>query len=246
MKVLGRNPARIIPAWRDFVDEQVAAGSGMRGIGEPIWSGRSSAEIDECQRHEALLNLAFAGSPAWSLLCPYDSGALDPDILEAACHSHPHLTRRGSRGSNPSCDQQGPTASPFEGHLPAPPADLASMSFGRAQLGEVRGLVAQQAIEAGLRADRMADLITAASELASNSILHGGGRGTMRVWRAADALFVEVVDRGFIESPLVGRIRPTLTQEHGRGLWLVNHLCDLAQIRSEREETAVRVQIALA
>lgn len=48
---VGRNPARIIPAWRDFVDAN--EGRRLRGIGEPIWQGRSSAELVECQRHES-------------------------------------------------------------------------------------------------------------------------------------------------------------------------------------------------
>src|SRR6266545_52946 len=58
MADVGRNPARIIPAWRAFVD--LHGGSRrLRGIGEPIWDGRSRAELAECQRHEALLNVAF-------------------------------------------------------------------------------------------------------------------------------------------------------------------------------------------
>ncbi|HEX5574736.1 MAG TPA: MEDS domain-containing protein, partial [Gemmatimonadales bacterium] len=58
MRALGRNPARIIPAWAEFVDENRDA-SHLRGIGEPIWPGRSAAEVVECQHHEALLNTAF-------------------------------------------------------------------------------------------------------------------------------------------------------------------------------------------
>jgi hypothetical protein len=41
MEELGRNPARIIAAWRDFVGEHYREGSGVRGIGEPI----SAAEL---------------------------------------------------------------------------------------------------------------------------------------------------------------------------------------------------------
>ena len=37
-----------------------APGAALRGIGEPIWAERSAAELVECQRHESLLNLAFA------------------------------------------------------------------------------------------------------------------------------------------------------------------------------------------
>ena len=61
MEVIGRNPARIIPAWRRFVaDHATEDGGGMRGIGEPIWAERALDELAECQLHEWLLNLAFA------------------------------------------------------------------------------------------------------------------------------------------------------------------------------------------
>jgi hypothetical protein len=62
MATVGRNPARIIPAWQEFVERHRtrAVGARMRGFGEPIWAGRSAAEAAECRQHEALLNLAFA------------------------------------------------------------------------------------------------------------------------------------------------------------------------------------------
>jgi hypothetical protein len=45
MEVVGRNPARIIPAWGRFVADE--GGGRMRGIGEPIWAGRAPDEMDE-------------------------------------------------------------------------------------------------------------------------------------------------------------------------------------------------------
>jgi len=62
MADVGTNPAWIIPAWTDFVSQYGAR--PLRGIGEPIWAERSPAELVECQRHESLLNVAFAGAPA--------------------------------------------------------------------------------------------------------------------------------------------------------------------------------------
>src|SRR5438045_7790277 len=41
------NPARIIPAWRRFLAEHGTAGRPPRGIGEPIWRGRTDAELVE-------------------------------------------------------------------------------------------------------------------------------------------------------------------------------------------------------
>jgi hypothetical protein len=60
MAEVGSNPVRIIPVWQEFVDEHAESGVRLRGIGEPIWAERSPEELVECERHEALLNLAFA------------------------------------------------------------------------------------------------------------------------------------------------------------------------------------------
>src|SRR3954453_21121119 len=59
MADVGHNPARIIPAWTEFVAAHTAPGVTLRGIGEPIFPERSADELVECQQHEALLNLAF-------------------------------------------------------------------------------------------------------------------------------------------------------------------------------------------
>ena len=70
--------------------------AGQRSaIGEPIWPGRSPAELLECQHHEALLNLAFDPGQAWHLLCPYDLDGLDDEVIEAARLSHPLIVGSG-------------------------------------------------------------------------------------------------------------------------------------------------------
>src|SRR5215471_18033054 len=62
MAEMGRNPARIIPEIRDFIDAH--PGKRVRYVGEPVWPGRSAAEMCEVARHEALINLAFTGMAA--------------------------------------------------------------------------------------------------------------------------------------------------------------------------------------
>jgi hypothetical protein len=61
MAVLGRNPARIIPAVRRFTDSRYP--HRTRFVGEPVWAGRSAAETAEATRHEALINAALAPCP---------------------------------------------------------------------------------------------------------------------------------------------------------------------------------------
>ncbi|HYG97414.1 MAG TPA: anti-sigma factor RsbA family regulatory protein [Solirubrobacterales bacterium] len=238
MREVGRNPASIIPLWREFVDEN--GGRSVRGIGEPVWAERGPAELDECHRHEALLNVAFAPQPAWHLLCPYDAGSLEDEVLERVALSHRLVNHDGwveesdRFEAEPDC---------FAGELPPPAAAPETLSFGLTELGEVRRRVAAVAAEVGLDPRGIADLVTATSELAANSVMHGGGAGTLRLWCEGENLLAEVEDRGRIEEPLVGRLRPGISQEGGRGLWLANQLCDLVQIRSGAAGTTVRLHV---
>lgn len=244
MEAVGRNPARIVPVWQEFLDGALDA-SPLLGIGEPAWPGRSEAELDECRRHEALLNVAFGGGRAWTLLCPYDSAALDDDVLAAARGTHAEIVRDGGPAEVVAPEGRQPGCSPFEGTLPDPPADSRALRFSRDGLGGVRELVSREAAEARLSGGRATDLVLAVSELAANSVSHGGGSGTLRVWREPDALCAGVRDAGRIEEPLVGRRRPLLAQEGGRGLWIANQLCDLVQVRSGEQGTEVRLRMAL-
>src|ERR1700750_618518 len=45
MAQVGATPARITPAWRDFVTSRSAPGTRLRGIGEPIWAERTPDEL---------------------------------------------------------------------------------------------------------------------------------------------------------------------------------------------------------
>jgi len=239
MESLGRNPARIIPFMQDFLDEH--GGVPARAVSEPLWPGRAPAEVEECQRHDSLLNAAFAAAPEWSLLCPYDASALDDEVLEAVSRSHGAVSHDGV--SEPSADYE-LAADHFAGELPDRPPGIAGFPFERPDLAEVRRRVEEAAESVGVPSLDVAAVVVAASELAANSVAHGGGAGMLRIWTEPGALLIEIQDGGWIVDPLVGRLRPTMTQEGGRGLWMANQLCDLVQIRSGEDGTVVRLQAA--
>jgi anti-sigma regulatory factor (Ser/Thr protein kinase) len=240
MEQVGRNPARVIPTWREYVTAH-PPGRSVRGIGEPVWAGRSPAELVETQHHEALLNVAFADTPTLSLLCPYDVDALDPAVIDDARRTHPTVRQRDCTGPSSSYLQLPARAKPLSGPLPEPDRAPSVLAFGRDGLCEVRELVARLAREAGLDRRRAADLVLAADEVAANSIRHGGGGGTLRVWDDGRALVCEVHDAGTVRDAMVGRERPRLLAPTGRGLWLANQLCDLVQLRSSPAGTTVRL-----
>jgi anti-sigma regulatory factor (Ser/Thr protein kinase) len=110
-------------------------------------------------------------------------------------------------------------------------------------LGEVRHLVARGAESAGIRPNRVEDLVLSVSEVAANSIRHGGGRGWLRTWETDGSFVCEVRDRGIVTDPLVGRTTPRHDAAKGRGLWLANQLCDLVQLRSSVHGTEVRLHM---
>jgi anti-sigma regulatory factor (Ser/Thr protein kinase) len=242
MAEVGRNPARIIPAWRQFVDEH--PGRGVRGVGEPIWAGRSADELDECERHEALLNLALAEARMW-LACPYDVLTLPPSVIEEAARTHPMVWQDGRHRETSRYLGLEDVARPFDRALSEPLGEVSELAFGMEELADVRAFVGSGARAAGIGRRRTHDLVLAVSEVATNSLLHGGGRGVLRVWRHGGSLACEVRDRGRFDRPLAGRERPVPEQRSGFGLWLANQLCDLVQIRSVESGSVVRLLMSL-
>jgi anti-sigma regulatory factor (Ser/Thr protein kinase) len=244
MAEAGRNPARIISAWSDYAADHLAEARPLRGIGEPIWAGRSPDELLECEHHESLLNLAFGDADGFRLLCPYDTSALPPKVIAEARRNHP-LVLEGNALQDCGAYRRPATAAPAGKSLPPPRAPSLELVFRKATLRTVRRFVSEHAASAGLRGDRADDLVVAVNEAATNSVRYGGGEGLVRLWRDGDAVVCEVRDRGRIDEPLVGRFRPARGADGGHGLWMANQLCDLVQLRSRRNGTVVRLHMLL-
>jgi anti-sigma regulatory factor (Ser/Thr protein kinase) len=240
MAGVGANPARIIPAWQDFVNRHQGA-TRLRGIGEPIWKERTPDELIECQRHESLLNVAFGRGRPWSLLCPYDTEKLDAAVIDEARRSHEFVTDGTLVQISDVFRGLDASGAPFDAPLPERGTALGRIQFGATDLASVRNLVANHADAAGLGAMPAAELVIAVNEVATNSIHHGGGRGTLRIWLEDSAVICEIRDHGHFDKALVDRERPAETVAAPRGLWLANQLCDLVQIRSQPDGTLVRL-----
>ena len=247
MEVVGRNPARIIPAWGRFVADHSngAAHGPMRGIGEPIWAERKPDELVECQLHESLINLAFSTSDSFRLVCPYDTTALPDEVLAEARRSHPIVSGTGE--PEPCGDYCGleNVAALFHEDLAEPPPDAEELRVTLDGLRDARGLVRRNAEEAGL-GERADDFVLAVNEVLSNSLYHAHDAGVLRIWPESDGLVCEVRDSGWISQPLVGREEPAAGQVGGQGIWLVNLVCDLVQVRSSEQGSTVRMKMTHA
>ena len=238
MGELGRNPARIIPAWQKFLDAH--AGRPVRGIGEPIWPGRRPEELLECQLHEALLNVAVDPEIPFWLICPYDAETARLRRRRGGAPQSPgdrggrvllgQLALRRSRAHRLDVQRRplpSPIGVPITDHLHRRQRRAAGVLPPPRAVR--RGTTGGQGLPAG-RGDPPAGPQQPSPR---------GAEGTIRIWNAPDAYICEVSDETVVEDLLHGRRIP-LGDDHD-GLWRANQLCDLVQMRSTPSGTTVRV-----
>ncbi|GGZ48012.1 sensor histidine kinase [Streptomyces subrutilus] len=238
----GPNPGRHIAAWTAWMTERGEGDRPVRGIGETAWrQARSAAHLSELRHHEWLLNRAFARSPAWSMLCPYDAADEDQDALRSLSRCHPLIRRDGQQERNDGFL----TADTYPFEALADPCDpYQELSFTDGDLSAIRSKVSQCASDAGITREQLSRLAVAVTEIATNSIRHGGGHGTLRTWTQAATFLCEFRDGGYIPDVMAGRTRPAPDQLGGRGLWLAHQLCDLVEIRSAPDQgTTIRLHM---
>jgi anti-sigma regulatory factor (Ser/Thr protein kinase) len=238
MACLGRNPGRIIGAMADFASRH--AGRLLRFVSEPFWGGRTDAENVEAARHEALVELALAGHDA-AILCLYDAGRLGDRVMACAEATHPVLIADGRPRASARYAGRGILPEYCDLPLPPPPDGAVPLAYD-SDLRTVRTHVSRCAAEAGLADDRVTDLVLAVSEVAANTLRHTSGGGMLRIWHTDQEVVCQITDSGQIDDPLAGRRRPA-SDAHGQGLWVVNQVCDLVELRSGKEGTTIRMHI---
>jgi anti-sigma regulatory factor (Ser/Thr protein kinase) len=239
MTQTGRNPARLIPELYEFVEEH--HGQRVRYVGESIWPGRSDAELCEATRHEALLNLAFA-TAAVSIMCPYDVRGLTADVVGGVQRTHPAILQNGRTQAASGYADRGVVPAECDDPLPAPPASAQTLGY-ETSLRQARDLVASHGAALGMAAERITNLVIAAGEITANTLRHTGGGGRLWVWHTGEEILCQVQDQGWITDPLAGRQRRS-PEDSGHGLWVVNQVCDLVEIRtSQATGTIIRLHM---
>jgi anti-sigma regulatory factor (Ser/Thr protein kinase) len=219
------------------------AGPPLRYVSEPFWAGRSDAERAEAARHEALVESALAGAAA-TVLCVYDSGGLDPDAVACAERMHPVVIAGGEPRASTRYAGDGVLPPQCDRPLAPPPPGATRLSY-RDDLRAVRDTVTACAAAAGLAPGRATDLTLAVSEVAANTLRHTQGRGTLLIWTEGDEIVCQVNDSGQIADPLAGRGRAAAESFRHGGLWVVNQVCDLVELRSGPEGTTVRMHVRI-
>ena len=105
----------------------------------------------------------------------------------------------------------------------------------------MRDFTADRARRAGVDPDRLPDLVLAVNELATNSLRHGGGRGVLRIWEQDGTSAARSTTAGGSTIRSRAASAPDHLADNGRGLWIVNHLCDLVQVRPGVVRMHVRI-----
>ncbi|MGX1809412.1 anti-sigma factor RsbA family regulatory protein [Nocardia sp. NPDC055321] len=242
MTIEGRNPGRIIPGvLRAFTDAHPA--DRVRIIGEPVWAERSEAEYPACALHEALVNSAFAGRAA-TILCPYDLSTLPAHMVADAYATHPTLIDETGESVSTTYDPDHIVAI-YNQPLADPPATATTYAFDASTLSEVRHAAVEYARQAGMGADQLLDAELVIGETTTNSVVHGGGKGTLALWSQGPHLCCQVRDAGHIADPLAGRLPAPAHTLGGRGLLIVNQVADLVRRHTGPGGTTLYIRLPL-
>jgi anti-sigma regulatory factor (Ser/Thr protein kinase) len=235
---VARNPSCLLPMIQEWVHSHDGP---VRVVSEVVWPGRSRAETVEALRSEALLNYALAGSGA-TVMSPFDAGHLDAETLAGAEMTHPTVVEGGRRRA--SMAYRDPLTMPFGELWPlqSPPGPVSEHPLTGSVL-ELRHALADDPALGMLSAQRRSDLVFAVGEAASNAIKHSDGMCTARIWRDGDEVVTEVSTHSTITDLMAGCRRPAVDALEGRGLWLINQLCDLVELRSDASGTTLRMHV---
>ncbi len=240
----GRNPGRILP-WVLHSFALRHAGRRMRVLGEPIWPGRSALAYPACVQFESQVNLALSDT-AITMLCTYDTSALPAQAINDSYYTHPLIVEGGEQPTPSPLYAEEDLPRHYYSPLPRPPREAERMPFGLDDLHAVRGLVAAQAGRVGMHPERSANLQLAATEAATNAILHGGGHGMLFVWSEQGCLVCEFQSNLPLPPPLAGSLQVPPTAVGGRGLSIINRLCDLVRWHASGDRCAVRMWLGLS
>ena len=231
---LARNPARVI----GVLQQLLAPHAPLHAVGVP----RRGAAVSGHGGEELLLNelcLSLPPARTWNLWlrCPYDVEASESAALSALRDAHP-----ADDGVDAAAVRAGEL---FAAPLPEPPEQARRLHLDAIGLAAVRAELDSWSAAQGLARDRRDDLVAAVNEAMTNTLNHAGGGGVVLFWRDGERVVVQARDGGVVTDLLAGRLVPPHGTEGGRGLWLINHLCDLVSVRSDRAGTVVRMAMEL-
>jgi anti-sigma regulatory factor (Ser/Thr protein kinase) len=212
-------PARMLAAHNKVMAEQLRKTTSLRGVADVLY-GPDPGEWDLWTGYEAVINRSFRHLPAW-VVCTYNVNGLPDPVLDGVWRTHPEVVAGDAWTTSDRFEQPDHLLRRIT-PLPEQLSDLRSIPFGRdpEQFRErlARELVAEEVAEA-----KILGMLLAASEIATNAIVHGAGVEEVRVGRAHGRFVCEIIDRGSgFDDPAAGYLAPRAGV--GSGLWVARQL----------------------
>jgi anti-sigma regulatory factor (Ser/Thr protein kinase) len=110
-------------------------------------------------------------------------------------------------------------------------------------LSKLRLQVAHSDVLEPLPRERQPDFVLAISEAAANALRYDCPPRSLRMWRNGHRVVAEVCARGRLQDPLSGRRHPGARASRGWGLWVINQVCDLVELRHQGERVRLRMHM---
>lgn len=220
------------------------AGDPILVVGEPPYATCDADDAAEWLRVEAALNIALEAVDGL-MICPYRRATAGDMVMDEMVRVHPEL--REPDGNCVSAGYVEPMAYLDEARaaiLPELGPPDWEMRFDSTNLSEVRLAVRVDVELAGLDATRVPEFAVSVNEIAANSVKHGGGRGTLRLWTHGRDIVCEVEDTGTLGQSALGMLPPDATEPTGRGLWIARQFCDTLSVVTHAGGTVTRMRIA--
>ncbi|MGH3781143.1 MAG: anti-sigma factor RsbA family regulatory protein [Pseudonocardiaceae bacterium] len=241
------HPVRALAALHRTVQAASPDGHRLRMIAERLWTAHTAQERREWARHESLVNAVLALGDA-ALVCTYDTGVVDPDVVANVARTHPEMVVNGEPRPSPGYTDPVVLNAEFNrSPLPELLPPVLWLRFRQLdQLAVLRAFVTSHATEAGAAAQSVGQFVQAVDEVATNAIEHGGGSGVLQIWTGPNTIVCEVSDTGAgLLDPLAGHLPPDSFTGHGHGLWLARQFSDLLELHSDSAGTTVRLHLTL-
>ncbi|MEU1591056.1 ATP-binding protein [Micromonospora sp. NPDC005710] len=166
-----------------------------------------------------------------------------PDGALSGSHVHCTSVFRGAAGRGSGAlmlSERRETVA--EQSLPTDDADVMSYQVAT-DVRALRAFVSAGALARGLPVERMELLTLAVSELATNTLQHTTGGGLVRLWVEPGQLCCDVIDKG--PTRTFGRDMPAADSVRGRGLAIVEQICDEVAVLTSAGTTFVRIRLSL-
>ncbi|MGH9297549.1 MAG: ATP-binding protein [Acidimicrobiales bacterium] len=234
------HPARRLRALAERLSmPEVAVRRPLYVLEQPSPTGTAGI-APEWERLDAAMDVILSGLCA-RVICTYDTAVLDPDRVARVglCHRTGTVSRlSGTYAGGEECLRSLAT------ELSRVPNHARSLEAPDPAAG--RQLARDAARSASLDPLRSDDFALAASEVVTNSLVHGRRPVSCHWWLDEHLLSYQVDDGGRgVLDPLAGYRSPPAGANQGRGLWLARQLVDSIEFDSSRGVSSVRLSVCV-